>query len=142
MCLTIVELNTKWDGKEKDFVGYGYKAYPSKLFDNIGRIKSNDSVYQNQKLYKSKWMEANGSKYSAKDLSKVITAHDSDLYFPGFHIFLKEDDAKKYGETFLNNFVVVKVKFKTITSFGTNQTHTSFGPCVVTRFLKIVEVIK
>lgn len=133
MCLESVQLNLEYNEEEKDFVGYGYKSLI--LCDKTGRI--NFSV----PTIKKHWTEAKCDLYVKRVnplLSKTRSCNNKE-YWPGFHIFLDIEDAKKYNTC----GTIVKVMFKGVTSFGYNQSGTNkCGKCVVSRYAKIVEIIK
>ena len=126
MCLNSVNYTLHYDKKEKDFIGYGYKA-----LKKIPTMR--------------KWKEAKfhtTKNNSDQTIEREVPSNRSGNYPPGFHVFLKEEDARNYG---LGNYVIVKVKFKGLISVGTNVLHRPFlrnyGKCIIARYMKVVEVL-
>ena len=120
MCLKTCSLSLEYDNKAHMYVGYGYKAI------------------WNAKLDK-KWKEANGNEKSL-NLSHE-NANDHTTYIPGFHIFLCEEDARNYSAHY-NSGDIVKVKFREVLAFGTNSSGVDYKNCVVTRYMKVVEILE
>lgn len=116
MCLNSVELNTRYNPRTKEFIGTGYKVYRSC-----------------ETPKKRVWLEATGN-WGDNFSTRCIKSLDDDNYWPGFHIFLRPEDAQKYR----SYGTVYEVKFKGITAFGTNK-HSLYlyGPCVITQYMKI-----
>lgn len=124
----------EWNNHERAFVGYGYKVYPSYYF------KDNKPYgwYPKNKKLSSKWQEADGSNYE-KTKKQHETTDNGVNYWPGFHIFLKQKDAKNYDGV----GTVIKVMFKDLICIGTNETYTNrYGACVIARYMKFIEICK
>lgn len=149
MCLTTADLAISYSLKEKAFVGIGYK----KVFmtDSSGRI--NWSMVGG----KNKWLEAKGhnplfnnEQFVDKCTTETVLSSKSrnSYYYPGFHIFLDEKDARQYLHG-TNTPSVVKVMYKNIVAFGENfVTYKNsltggkiLGKCVVAEYMKYLEVI-
>ena len=140
MCMSKVEFGLMWNEKEKDFIGIGYKRLPFIIQDKAGRINLSKVPEKYKGIFSTKWQEATGRRNNfGKELDRLIKASDLKQYWPGFHIFLNETDVIKYGR--FNS--LVKVAFKGVTSFGANTTDykSEHGPCVVARYMKIVELL-
>lgn len=146
MCLTTADLAISYSKEEKAFVGIGYKKMV--LRDINGRI--NWSIIGG----KNKWLEAEGQnpvfehkRYVDKYAVEVVLSSKSrnGFYYPGFHIFLEKNDAKRYLNS--KDFSVVKVMYKNIVAFGENfvtydDTGSKIlGKCVVAEYMKYLEVI-
>jgi hypothetical protein len=123
MCMQTTQFALTWDKGCRDYVGYGYK--------NL----KDERVTQ----YKRKWVEAKGGwGDNTSTLKKCqIPSDDGMNYHPGFHIFLKEEDAKNY--TRQSERKIIKVKFRGVLAFGTNETGPKYGPCVIATHMKFVE---
>jgi len=142
MCLSSVSLNLEYNAKEGCFIGYGYKKLAGNVVDKKRRVNNSLITRRNvgnvAKL-ENGWLESVGAKsYDSEtpDNESIILSEDNKLYYPGFHIFLKEEDAKNYPYT---NGDVVLVKFSEVTSFGRNQTGSyQYGNCVVAKYMKIM----
>ncbi len=136
MCMSKTDFGLRWDEKEKEFVGYGYKNLYKRDILNRGKIKD------------SSWKEASFNSYCGpQTIDRLATSYDSKRYAPGFHIFLNENHARGYRSK-SRNIVIVKVMFKGVVAFGTNDTQSVDykssikGPCVISRYMKIVSVVK
>lgn len=157
MCLRRLSLSLEYSKDEQDFIGYGYKAFngtqhSKQALDSLGR--KNYSL-RNKGGYS--WHEAVGSRSGIKLSSKnaleslLSSSEYAELcgqgvenkrYLPGFHIFLRQSDAEKYSEYYA---YIYKVMYKQVLAFGTNETYTDGtppGPCVVSRFMKIIQKVK
>lgn len=138
MCLHNLYKNfsMEWNSKEKDFVGFGYKKYNSYYLTNDKPNSEGNSV----KL-STVWREAQADHYGKKSKQSIESTDTGTPYWPGFHIFLKKEDAQKYWGD-----VVVKVMFKGLIGIGTNETNayydTKYGACVIARYMKFIEVVK
>lgn len=151
MCMNKSNLNMEYDKNEGCFVGYGYKQLTHHIPVNI-RKRGDKAIldyltkkYSEYKHLQAGWMEARGamSLYGSKSKFKRDTKeYDSNggSYWPGFHIFLKEQDARSY----YHDGIVVKVKYAEVTDFGTNDTDNDEGegPCVIARYMKFIEVVE
>lgn len=147
MCLENSNLNMSYSKKEGCFTGFGFKKLDISIPKNI-RNKSEKTIlkwlntqYGVSSHLKGGWMEATGTR-SGKTFNRDIREQDCEYgrYWPGFHIFLKEDDADVYYSGF---GIVVKVEYAEVTDFGFNETDNSIGegPCVVARYMRIVEIV-
>lgn len=143
MCLHNLHRNfsMEWNEKEKDFIGYGYKCYPSYRFNDNG--KPNKKYCETARL-STRWQEASGSICSGGGTKAKVEYTDNGIsYWPGFHIFLKEKDARDYYYT-----TVAKVMFKGLIGIGSNETGDSsnnsdrYGACVIARYMKFLEIVK
>jgi hypothetical protein len=133
MCLHETQLVLTWDKNAKAYVGEGYKNLPKEKVGRLGR-----------------WQEAigNSSGYGKPEelRSRFQTTDTSKVYHPGFHIFLNEQDAREYKYGKLSN-EIVKVKFKVVLAFGTNEVNyksgvgMAYGPCVIAQYMKPVEIL-
>lgn len=132
MCLRTIALNLKWEKKEKNYVGYGYKKLKKEFLVRRGYCKN-------------QWRKATGS-INRSDIEMSLecsleNSSDYKRYHPGYHIFLNYEDAKKYGGRY-NEGRIYKVKFKGVISFGTNKAGFKLkAPCVVTTHVKLLEEI-
>jgi len=121
MCLKTVDFALEYDNSH-EFVGYGYKRIAKFDLDK----------YKN-------WTECLFTRCSnRRRITSSIYAKDSKVYPPGFHIFLNKIDAERYNS--YNSSVVVIVKYKNVIAFGINNGGQSWGPCIIARHMKIVEV--
>ncbi len=121
MCLSTTDFSLEWDNGGHAFVGYGYK-----------RVKERDLI-----KYKT-WQEAKCDKFTESPSKNYTTkSNDGKSYIPGFHIFLSRSAARSYT----SNAKLVKVKFKEVLGFGTNMAGSSNRPCIIARYMKIVEIL-
>lgn len=125
MCLSTVDFNLSLT--KGGLVGIGYK------------ILSDDYEY---KL--NKWMRARHRNYTKKYLE--IDSCDDKKYTVGFHIFLNIEDAIDYRKMLptFNFNTLVRVEFKVVTGFGTNETGASArqAKCVIAQQMRVVEILK
>lgn len=126
MCMNSVKFALEYDKNARDYVGYGYK-------------RLEDYEY---KKYK-KWCVADGDWGDVRK-DKTINLRNTKVngntkklsYIPGFHIFLNKEDADAYSE--YGN--TIKVKFRGVLAFGTNETRFGSRDCVIATHMKLVEV--
>lgn len=129
MCLNSVELNLFWNKNAREYIGTGYKKIRVGHLSRYGRV--------------GRWIEATGEHNNPDaKLNKItLAANDGKQYHPGFHVFLKKNDAKKYCNV-LYNYEVWEVQFKGVISFGENETDDyNYGPCVISRYMKLVKKV-
>lgn len=133
MCLNTVDFALEWDNIEKSYIGIGYKTYDS-LNTNFNGIE----------LKLGKWVNFDPDPSISYQGLLVIEhrpaefAGDENLYIPGFHIFLKPNDAIDYGGSYL-----YEVMYKNVLAYGTNNTifkddQYLNGPCVIAADMKVV----
>lgn len=138
MCLSTVNLNLEYSKSDKCFVGTGYKGCEEELIEGGKLMWSRLPSY-----YTKKWVDASLRPKVTVDymapvqLTRLEDAYDSSSYYPGFHIWLNPEDAMHY----LGSNYALEVKFKEVTSFGTNSCVGSPKSCVVARFLKVVKLV-
>jgi len=121
MCMSEVKKDYR-NVKERNF-GIGYK--------NV--TDEGDGKYSTYKtdLRMKKWYKAN--------TNCKIKASDKTLYRSGFHIFLNKEDAQKY----CSYNVVVRVRYRGVSSFGTNKAgYDDIGDCVIADEMFLDEVVK
>lgn len=126
----------EYDSNVKDFVGYGYKILEEVVYNKYKR-----------------WKEAKGNKFDENLYAlkaEVNTSDNKSVYYPGFHIFINKEDARNYRHAEYGS-KVVKVKYRGVVAFGTNEVdfinkniygNKTYGPCVIARYMKLVEVLK
>lgn len=155
MCLETLTLNLKYDKEEKAFVGYGYKSLE---YEKLSKYRD------------GKWHKATGAYPSVFNTnpqvdfdrtekavrSSIYDDKDNNVreYWPGFHIFLRMEDAVQYNNGYYNNYAreayspksgkrLILVQYKFVTAFGTNSTSTgNSGPCVIAQEMKYIKTIK
>lgn len=149
MCLYSIELNLQ-RRRNGEFVGIGYKILPRKIFITgaSGDIAIFNSKGQLTKAaekegWSRKWMKAIGRNRQGlqhEDASAYLSCNGQPRdYSPGFHIFLTKEAAKNYA----NCGVIVKVEYKNVIAFGTNEAiiGNSSAPCVVAEYMRVVEIL-
>jgi hypothetical protein len=148
MCLRKIELNLKRQ-RNGQFVGTGYKILPTKSYANhtdlvqVFNDKKQLTKAAERKGWSRKWMQAKG--WQGKGLQHENAAADfrsnnQDIHYsPGFHIFLTKEAAQNYT----HRGVIVKVEFKNVIAFGTNETNVNgaSAPCVVAEYMRVVEIL-
>lgn len=129
MCLTKVAVTVNGKG-----IGIGYKLIPFAAFNSV---ISADKFTICQFALKKKW-----SKQWRKSCYRGMEYDDSGnkVYPPGFHIFLRAQDAQKYSD----DGFLVQVEYQNILAFGTNET--GYGKynaaCVIANHMRIVKILK
>lgn len=147
MCLKTLNLALKYNSKTKEYTGFGYKVLSSFVFNSSGKLDETTDKCKRKKWSK-KWKRAVGWYYtkSLQENEEYANKKGKGIkdkqYYPGFHIFLTPEDAKSYNPT----GVVVKVEYKNVLAFGTNDAGFQngkrvSGPCVVAEYMRIVEVV-
>jgi hypothetical protein len=131
MCLTSSKFELEYDSKIDDFVGYGYKVVSHRVYNKLAR---------------KRWVEAKaqaiGGSVNEIKTRRIATRRNKKVYYtPGFHIFIKRDDAHNYYYSFRDN-ILIKVAYRGVLAFGSNDTHDKFGNkrqgmCVITRYMKL-----
>lgn len=152
MCLHELMLTTTYTKGE--YIGTGYKV--------MGPLKGDGSLdlqAARSQGWSRQWRRAKGGWHdtSRESLGNYIEyadrlhgdkldrecMADECAYPAGYHIFLKKEDAIAYGKEIddkFRNLKLVKVEFKNILAFGTNETRrTELGLCVIAEFMRIVE---
>ncbi len=137
MCLqsTKISLDVKRGRTHEDFnsfYGIGYKALES------------------SKVVKG-WRTANFFKHSGyTPVADKINDDSGNLYWPGFHIWLKREDAESYAKFapgrwpghFKLPLKIYEVEYKQIVGYGQNwRAPFKYGDCVITRKMRIVKEI-
>lgn len=145
MCLQKTDLNLSWNAKEECFVGYGYKAMD--VTDKNGRINKSvmKNFLKNVIVLPDGWYEACGHWGNVEGCDKivkndnVIWTNRGQPYWPGFHIFLNQEDAETY-----NKYTdVVKVMYNDLIAIGVNANgNNGYGKTVIASYMKIVEVVR
>lgn len=129
MCLASVDKVTKTNIK------YAYKTMT--LIDNrlLGQNRNApDSYLEGYEL--NKWYD------SGTDESIWIASDDLARYEPGFHSFIDYSDANLCSKP--DYYVIVKVEIDDIVASGDQYIEAGFGkygPCIVSRKIKIVEIL-
>ncbi len=114
------------DGKD---YGIGYRAYP-KNEDYPDRLTGGIKSFEKEvSIRRGRW-------YSCQDERFSIPDYSGHRYQAGFHIFLNKGDASRY---FSGDVHVVEVHFKDVVAFGSNNTNSGSGPCVIARQMYVVD---
>ncbi len=129
MCLNDVYVTRKRVKKPsetaaKDGTFFGYKSFVAVTED--GKIHAG-GMFNNKPLSIGKWMRASDRTIKSNNIV-------GERYTSGFHIFLKEIDAKKYrrsGVTFL-------IEFKDIVAIGKQNSYNR-GLTVIAKKIRIIK---
>lgn len=133
MCMNLIHFSFE---KDKDY-GIGYKSYLREKHGKMRIIGAIKSVYfDNNPIPRKKWHKSSTGDISTNSLNR---------YTAGFHIFLSQSDAYDYADSDDDDKyenVIVRVRFRGVVAFGTNDTNVGDGPCVIAREMYLDEVVE